>query len=274
MSQGSVIVASDPQLASAGMAAEDWSDRASSFGAIAEDYDRFRPGPPSDAVDWVLSRPCETAVDIGAGTGALTRALVSRVRNVIAVEPDPRMSAVLAARVAHADGLIGTAEALPLRNASVDAVVGSSMWHWVDEARAASEAARVLRPGGILGLLWSGPDRSRGLLADLFTGQGQALAPRTGDNTARRHRHEVHLPTDVPFATPETRILRWSMPMTPEQVVGLAGTYSGFIVLPEAERTRVRDQLGDIVRNHPTLAGQKTIELPMRCTCWRAFRHT
>jgi SAM-dependent methyltransferase len=213
-------------------------------------------------------------VDIGAGTGALTRKLVSRARNVIAVEPDSRMSAVRAARVARADGLIGTAEALPLRDASVDAVVGSSMWHWVDEARAASEAARVLRPGGILGLLWSGPDRSRGLLADLFAGQGHALGPRTGDNAARRHCHEVHLPADVPFATPETRILQWSMPMTAEQLVGLAGTYSGFIVLPEADRTRRRDQLGDMVRNHPVLAGQQTIELPMRCTCWRAVRRS
>jgi len=256
------------------MTAEDWSERASSFGAIAEDYDRFRPGPPADAVDWVLPRPCETAVDIGAGTGALTRELVSRARRVIAVEPDRRMSAVRAARVARADGLIGTAEALPLRDASADAVVGSSMWHWVDEARAASEAARVLRPGGILGLLWSGPDRSRGLLADLFAGQGQALAPRTGDDTARRRRHEVHLPVEVAFAPPETRTFQWSMPMTADQLVGLAGTYSGFIVLPETDRTRMRDQLGDIVRDHPTFAGQKTIELPMRCACWRAFRHS
>jgi ubiquinone/menaquinone biosynthesis C-methylase UbiE len=260
------------QLALAEMSAEDWSVRASSFGAIAEDYDRFRPGPPQDGVEWVLSRPCDSAVDIGAGTGALTRELVPRVRNVIAVEPDSRMSAVLAARVARANVLVGTAEALPLRNASVDAVVGSSMWHWVDEARAALEAARVLRPGGVLGLLWSGPDRSQSSLVDLFAGQRQALAPGAWKATARRHRHDVSLPVEAPFAAPETRTLQWSLPVTAEQLVGLAGTYSGFIVLPEAERTRLRDQLGELVHNHPALAGRQEIELPMRCTCWRATR--
>jgi len=254
------------------MAAEDWSLRALSFGAIAEDYDRFRPGPPPDAIDWALSRPRDSAVDIGAGTGALTRLLVSRIRNIVAVEPDPRMGAVLAARVARANVLVGRAEALPLRNASVDAVVGSSMWHWVDEERAATEAARVLRPGGVLGLLWSGPDRSHGWLADLLAAQGRALASRAGNATARRHRHEVHLPADAPFAVPETHTLEWSLAVTPEQLIGLAGTYSGYIVLPEAERTRLRDQLGDLVRNHTALAGRQTIELPMRCTCWRTVR--
>jgi SAM-dependent methyltransferase len=254
------------------MAAEDRSERASSFGAIAEEYDHFRPGPPADAVDWVLSRPCDAAVDIGAGTGALTRELVSRVRSVFAVEPDPRMSAVLAARVALADVLTATAEALPLKDASIDAVVGSSMWHWVDERRAATEAARVLRPGGVLGLLWGGPDRSQGWLADLFAGQRQALAQRTDDDTARRRRREVHLPAELPFTTPETHAVNWSLTVTPEQLIGLAGTYSGVIVLPEVERTRWRDQLRDIVGNHPTLSGQTAIELPMRCTCWRAFR--
>jgi SAM-dependent methyltransferase len=252
------------------MAADDWSVRALSFGAIAEDYDRFRPGPPPDAIEWVLSRPRDSAVDIGAGTGALTRLLVARVRNVVAVEPDRRMSAVVTARVSQATVLVGTAEALPLRNASVDAVVGSSMWHWVDEERAATEAARVLRPGGVLGLLWSGPDRSRGWLADLFAGQGRALASRAGNDRTRRRRHEVRLPADAPFAVPETRTLEWSLAVTPEQLIGLAGTYSEFIVLPEAERTQLRNQLGDVV--HTALDGQQIIELPMRCTCWRTVR--
>jgi SAM-dependent methyltransferase len=253
------------------MAAEDWSERASSFGAIAEDYDRFRPGPPAEAVDWLLSRPCDAAVDIGAGTGALTRELVARVRSVIAVEPDPRMSAVLAARVAHAEVLTARAEALPLQDATTDAVVGSSMWHWVDEQRAATEAARVLRPGGVLGVLWGGPDRSQGWLADLRAVQRQAGAR---DDTARRRRHEVNLPGGLPFTPPETRTVEWSLTVTPEQLIGLAGTYSGVIVLPEAERTRLRDQLGHTVRTHPSLAGQTAIELPMRCTCWRAFRNS
>lgn len=246
--------------------------RALSFGAIAEDYDRFRPGPPLDAVEWLVSQPCRTAVDIGAGTGALTRVLVTRARCVVAVEPDPRMGAVLAARVPGADVVTGTAEELPLRDRSVDAVVGSSMWHWVDEARAATEAARALRPDGVLGLLWSGPDRSQGWLADVFTREGRGLPRPTRDEAMRRARHEVRLPADAPFAAPETRTLQWSLQVTREQLVGLAGTYSGFIVLPDAERIRLRDRLVDVVREHPALAGRQQIELPMRCICWRAIR--
>jgi len=248
--------------------------RALSFGAIAEDYDRFRPGPPLDAVEWLVSRPCETAVDIGAGTGALTRVLAPRVPRVVALEPDPRMSAVLAARVPRAYVVTGTAEELPLRDACVDAVVGSSMWHWVDEARAATEAARVLRPGGVLGLLWSGPDRSQGWLAEVFARGGRGLPRPARDEAVRRARHDVRLPADAPFASPEIRTLQWSLQVTREQLVGLAGTYSGFIVLPDAERIRLRDRLADVVREHPALAGRQQIELPMRCICWRAIRIT
>jgi SAM-dependent methyltransferase len=248
--------------------------RALSFGAIAEDYDRFRPGPPLDAVEWLVPQPCRTAVDIGAGTGALTRVLAPRVGHVVAIEPDRRMGAVLAARVPHADVVTGTAEALPLTDGSVETVVGSSMWHWVDEARAATEAARVLRPGGVLGLLWSGPDRSQGWLADLFARGGRGLTRRAEDDAKRRVRHEVRLPADALFAAPETRTLQWSLPVTREQLIGLAGTYSGVIVLPDAERMRLHDRLVDVVREHPALAGRQQIELPMRCICWRAIRHT
>ncbi|HEY5017660.1 MAG TPA: rRNA adenine N-6-methyltransferase family protein, partial [Streptosporangiaceae bacterium] len=69
-----------------------------SFGAIADDYDRLRPGPPAAALDWLLPEHCEVAVDVGAGTGLLTRALAGRVPRVVAVEPDQRMRAVLQAR--------------------------------------------------------------------------------------------------------------------------------------------------------------------------------
>jgi SAM-dependent methyltransferase len=246
------------------------STRALSFCTIAEDYDRFRPGPPAEILEWVLPPQCDVAVDIGAGTGALTRELVRHVGTVIAVEPDRRMGAVLASRVPRAAVLTGRAEDLPLPDGGVDAVVGSSMWHWVDEARAASEAARVLRPGGVLGVLWSGPDRSQPWLAELLARPGGSGT--AGADGQHRHRHEMDLPADAPFSVPQARTLEWSMAVTPEHLVGLAGTYSGFIILPEAERIRLRRRLADAVANHPALAGRRKIELPMRCTCWRAVR--
>jgi SAM-dependent methyltransferase len=84
------------------------ADRAMSFGAIADDYDRLRPQPLAEAVDWLLPDDCQTAVDVGTGTGLLTRALADRVAQVTAVEPDPRMRAVLRARSPGVRVLAGT----------------------------------------------------------------------------------------------------------------------------------------------------------------------
>jgi SAM-dependent methyltransferase len=248
--------------------------RAMSFGAIADDYDRFRPGPPPEVLEWLLPRQRRAAVDIGAGTGALTRLLVGPVDHVVAVEPDRRMGVVLAARVPDASVVSARAEEIPLRDGCVDAVVGSSMWHWVDEERAAFEAARVLRTGGVLGLVWSGPDRSQPWLAELLARpRPEEVVPSApaGDKAIHRHR-QVHLPPDAPFTGVQTQTVEWSLAVTPDELVGLAGTYSGFIVLPEAEKMRLRRDLADVVRHHPALAGRREIDLPMRCTCWRAVR--
>ena len=254
------------------MAVDEWATRATSFGAIAEDYDRYRPGPPIGAAEWVLPRHCDAVVDIGAGTGALTRLLVQLARRVTAVEPDPRMAAVLAARVPEAVVLNGRAEQLPLPDGGFDALVGSSMWHWVDEPRAAAEAARVLRPGGVFGLLWTGPDRSEGWLADVLHAAATPSMTRDEEARRRRRRHQVHLPDDAPFGEPETHVVRWSITVTPDDIVGLAGTYSRSIVLPEAERAELREQVRAEVLRHPAIAGREQLELPMGCRCWRAVR--
>jgi SAM-dependent methyltransferase len=252
------------------MAPEDHPARALSFGGIAEDYDRFRPGPPVAAVEWILRGRCATAVDIGAGTGALTRLLVLQARRVVAVEPDRRMAVVLAARVPDASVVAGRAEELPLGAGSVDALMGSSMWHWVEQERAASEAARVLRPGGVLGVLWSGPDRTQPWVAELL-GRSERIV-RSPDQRPPRHRHELHLPAGAPFSEPETHTVRWSLAVTAPYLVEFACTYSRFIVLPEADKARLRDELTDLAAGHPALAGGREIDLPMRCTSWRAVR--
>ena len=190
-----------------------------------------------------------------------------------AVEPDPRMAAVLAARVPGATVVAGTAEALPVPDGDCDAVVGSSMWHWVDQARASMEAAWVLRPGGVLGLLWSGPNRSEGWLADVFAGmRPEALATRAAEY--RRRRLRVSLPPEAPFGEPDTHLVRWTITVTPDELIGLAGTYSAFIVLPEAEQAQHREELAEVVRTHPAVAGRDELEIPMRCFCWRAVRLT
>src|ERR1700730_5211903 len=124
-------------------------DEASSFGTIAEDFDPWRPGPNPAVVDWLLPAGAERVVDLGAGTGALSCLLVGKVPDLVAVEPDVRMREGLARNVPEATMLEGRGEQLPLPDASVDAVLVSSAWHWMDADATVAEAARGLRPGGV-----------------------------------------------------------------------------------------------------------------------------
>src|ERR1700728_5504828 len=171
-----------------------------SFGAIAEDYDRLRPGPREAAVDWLVRAGCRVAVDLGAGTGLLTRALARKVPQVVAVEPDPRMAAVLQVRSADAqlDGIRGAqsrGEQIPLPDASADGVFASSSWHWLDPERAAREIARVLRDGGRPAVIWTTRDRGADWVREVEAVRDNAAGP-TDDREDRwaRHRREVALP--------------------------------------------------------------------------------
>ena len=125
---------------------------------MAADYDRYRPPPPPEALDWLIPRGATAVLDLAAGTGAVTRLLAGRAEQVFAVEPDDRMRAVLAARCPEAVALAGRGEDIPLPDASVDAVVISSAWHWLDPDLAGPEIARVLRAGGALGVIWVSRD--------------------------------------------------------------------------------------------------------------------
>lgn len=134
--------------------------RAASFGVVAEAYERARPGYPDEAVRWLLGDAALTVVDVGAGTGKLTRQLVAAGHDVIAVEPLPEMLAQLRSVVPQARAVSGSAEAMPLPPACADAIVAAQAFHWFDHDRALREMARVLRPGGVLALIWNMRDDS------------------------------------------------------------------------------------------------------------------
>lgn len=222
-------------------------------------------------MEWLLPRGCRVAVDIGAGTGALTGLLVGRVPEVIAVEPDVRMRAVLADAVPDAVPLEGRAEALPVGDSSVDAVLGSSMWHWVDERAAIAEAARVLRPGGVLGVLWSGIDRRAPWIAELLA--RPQPQPRAPERPRQRHR-DVNLPPEAPFGAPETVTLEWTRPTTIEALIRMAGTYSGIITMSDSARAEYFAALDARAGELGAAAADTEIQQPMRCFCWRAVRRT
>jgi SAM-dependent methyltransferase len=135
---------------------------AASFGRVAEEYDRGRPPYPPEALAWLVSElrlgRDATVLDLAAGTGKLTAGLRPLVGHVVAVEPVDAMRAVLAAGQPWASVLAGTAEAIPLADAAVDAVVVAAAFHWFSAEAALAEIHRVLRPGGGLGLLWNRPE--------------------------------------------------------------------------------------------------------------------
>ena len=109
---------------------------------MADEYDRVRPGPPDEALDWLVPPDCATAIDLAAGTGLFTRALQRRAAQVIAVEPDDRMRAVLAARSPGVRVVAGRGESIPVPDASADGVFVSSAWHWLDPALARRDHSR------------------------------------------------------------------------------------------------------------------------------------
>ena len=132
-------------------------DRAHSFGAVAAAYDAGRPTFPADALTWILGPGRLQILDLGAGTGKLTAVAAALGHDVVAVDPSEEMLS-LCRRIPGVDTMVGAAESIPLAHGSVDAVIVGQAFHWFDHARALPEIARVLRPHGVLGLLWNNYD--------------------------------------------------------------------------------------------------------------------
>ena len=245
--------------------------RALSFGTVAEDYDRYRPLPPRVALDWLLPERVSCAVDLAAGTGALSRRLLGRAEEVIAVEPDERMAAVLARRLPTVRLLVGRAESLPLPDTGVDAVLVSSAWHWLDVEAAVAEIARVLRPAGLLGILWTSLDRQSAHGAALWE-SAPDLVPSWSDRGERHRPEDICLPVGAPFARPEITRLQASWRVSPKRLAEVIGTYSSVITLPAPERERLLAQVRISVAADAAFVGRRRVTVPLSCRCWKARR--
>jgi SAM-dependent methyltransferase len=239
--------------------------RANSFGQIADDYDRLRPGQPEEALDWLVPPDCATAVDLAAGTGIFTRALRRRVTQVIAVEPDDRMRAVLAARSPGVRVVAGRGEAIPVPDASADGVFVSSAWHWLDPELAVPEIARVLRDGGRLGVIWTNHDHRLDWVSELNRPAGAAPDGRYGPP-----RQEVTFPADAPFENLASVSFTVPRIMTVDDTVDWMATYSGLLTAGETERGAGLARTRAALLRRADADGM--VEIPVSSVCWRADR--
>ncbi|MDX1888440.1 class I SAM-dependent methyltransferase [Mycolicibacterium sp. 050158] len=234
------------------MTTEQSRERSLSFGEEAAAYERGRPSYPPEAIDWLLPPGARDVLDLGAGTGKLTVRLVERGLDVVAVDPIPEMLEVLRRSLPDTPALLGSAEEIPLPDASVDSVLVAQAWHWFDPERAVSEVARVLRPGGRIGLVWNVRDERSGWVKDL----GRIIG-KEDDPASRR---AVTLP--APFTDVERHQVEWTSYLTPQALIDLVASRSYCITSPTEVRTKTLDQVRELLATHPALANSTGLALP------------
>jgi SAM-dependent methyltransferase len=239
--------------------------RALSFGSVAAEYAALRPGYPADAVAFLVGDGGRRVLDVGAGTGLLTEVVLGAGHDVTAVDPSPEMLAELVARLPAVTAAVGSAEALPVDDASVDAVVAGQAAHWFDPAPAAREIRRVLRPGGVLGLIWNTRDERTpwvGALGELIS--AEARGHEADQGVVDRFAEELPAQVDV-F---ESGIVQ---PVTPENVVAGIATRSYVALMDDVRRAAFLAGVRELLDEHPDTCGRELLELPY---VTRAYRLT
>lgn len=200
--------------------------------------------------------------DIGAGTGKLTHLLQEFAEDLVAVDPDPAMLAHLRSEMPDVRTFEGKGESIPLPSGSLDAVFFGQSWHWTDSAAASIEVARVLKPGGVLALLWNVRDTSIPWVADYQRVLHGSDAEKMIENDAVR--------IEPPFALVERATFGWSLATTREALLALARSRSHFITSPASEQERIIhgcEELFDSIG----VVEDSSIELPYTTHVFRAL---
>ncbi|MEU4608654.1 class I SAM-dependent methyltransferase [Kribbella sp. NPDC023972] len=240
--------------------------RAKSFGAVAAAYDAGRPTFPVEALTWILG-PAQVrtsrlqVLDLGAGTGKLAAVAAGLGHDVVAVDPSEEMLTVCRRRTGI-DTMVGAAESIPLAHGSVDAVIVGQAFHWFDHARALPEIARVLRPHGVLGLLWNDADRvvpwvrrfDRAIMGEDLGGDQFDPMP-------------ILLQSDL-FAMVETARFRHWQDLDRAGLRQLALSHSRVAVLTESRREAVLEQVDAMYDS--TARPPEPLRMPYLTDCYRA----
>lgn len=233
------------------------------FAPTTDLYERIRPEYPALAIDILVRElritPGRVVVDVGAGTGKLTRALVPSGATLIAVEPLAQMRERLAAEVPRAVPFAGTAEHMALRDASAHAIVAAQAFHWFDGEKALAEFHRVLAPAGRLGLVWNVRDRRTPWVA-AFDALVDAVDPERPDHQTGKWRAIFERTTL--FGPLEQEDVAFAQTLATAEIVDRAATVSSIAALPQAEREKVLDGFRVLASTHPDVRGHATVELP------------
>jgi SAM-dependent methyltransferase len=239
--------------------------RAGAFARVAGEYERGRPGYPREAITWLLgARPLDV-LDLGAGTGKLTDALLEAGHRVTAVEPLAAMRTILADRLPSARALAGSAEELPLADQSVDAVAVGAAFHWFDREAAMGEIARVLRTPGVLGLLGNGFDTTLAWVARVREILGPPALERPGHwpsgEQLARHFEDI-----------EDREFPHEQRLDRGRLHDLVCSRSNVALMPTAQRDALLASLDRLWEQEPELSGRREVSLPWRARVRRCVR--
>lgn len=239
---------------------EDMKRWSGSFGAVAEAYDRGRPSYPAEAVSWLVGGEAKVVLELGAGTGKLTRELVAQGHAVYATEPDAAMLALLEAQVPGCSAKVAGAEEIPANDRSVDVVVAAQAFHWFDHDVALPEIARVLKPGGHLALAWNVFDTRIPWVRRLAEVAGEWSSTSGGS-------HDLLAGSSLFGAVEEKAFAHWQ-DVNRETLVDTIASRSQVSGLDEAAREarleKVRALYDDYGRGHDGM------QLAYRTECFRA----
>jgi SAM-dependent methyltransferase len=235
------------------------------FDRAAAVYERARPSYPAEAVALVVRQtgigPGRRVVDLAAGTGKFTRLLVPTGAVLVAVEPVAGMRAQLEAAVPGLEVLDGTAEHLPLPDASVDAVVCAQAWHWFDGPAALAEVRRVLRPGGALAVVFNIRDESIAWVRRL-TEISEFYTTKRPHHRDTRAAFAATVAADGGYGEVVVASFRHAQVLDEDGLVERAASQSNVATMAEDERAQVLDSVRQLARTDPELAGRSSFLLP------------